>query len=601
MVNFRCPLSKIVILLFLFIWKSPDVYSQNHILEDEAGHTVPDSVALLKQEQDSLKIQELMMQVQELKLNEILLLSEKDHRWKADSLKKAEQKRQIDSLRSIIKGVPVIVEGDTLFSLYARRGGVMPSDRAEKTRGMILSLGKKLTIRPDSVYIFDSEFVTDIMSGDKVIITFTDQDGLWHNSTREELAKEYLPVISQKISELHDKYGLQEKIKNTAFFIGVILLQIILIYFTNRLFKRARMYINRLAKTKLRPISIKDYEFLNIYKQERILVFATNIIKYVFILIQLIISISILFSIFPETEKYAYVIFSYIWNPAKDILVSVLKFIPSVFKILLIYLCFRYIIKGLKYIANEIAIEKLKINGFYADWAFPTYYILRFLLYSFMIVMIWPLLPNSRSPIFQGVSVFIGLIISLGSTTVIGNLMAGLVITYMRPFKIGDQIQLNETVGNVIEKTPFVTRIRTSKNEVITIPNSFILSSQTVNYSASARDYGIIIHSDISIGYEVPLKQVQELLVESAIATEGIMDTPRPFVLVKELADFYCLYQINAYTNQDLSMPKIYSDLHKSIIDKFNEAGIEIMSPHFYARRDGNQVMMPPEYKKDGK
>ena len=114
-------------------------------------------------------------------------------------------------------------------------------------------------------------------------------------------------------------------------------------------------------------------------------------------------------------------------------------------------------------------------------------------------------------------SVFVGLIISLGSSTVIGNIIAGLVITYMRPFKLGDRIQLNETTGNVIEKTPFVTRLRTPKNEVVTIPNSFIMSSHTTNYSVSARQYGLIIHSTVTIGYDVPWRQVHQLLILSLI------------------------------------------------------------------------------------
>lgn len=218
-----------------------------------------------------------------------------------------------------------------------------------------------------------------------------------------------------------------------------------------------------------------------------------------------------------------------------------------------------------------------------------------------MLIMIWPLLPNSSSPVFQGVSVFIGLILSLGSTSVIGNLMAGLVITYMRAFKIGDQIKINDTVGNVIEKTPFVTRVRTAKNDVITIPNSFILSSQTVNYSVSARNYGIIVYCDVTIGYDVPWIKVQELVIEAAFRTDGIMITPAPFVLVRELCDFYISYQINAYTDRDLSMPKVYSDLYKNIIDRFNEAGIEIMSPHFYATHKGKDVVIPPEYIKTQK
>ena len=160
-------------------------------------------------------------------------------------------------------------------------------------------------------------------------------------------------------------------------------------------------------------------------------------------------------------------------------------------------------------------------------------------------------------------SVFVGLIISLGSSTVIGNIIAGLVITYMRPFKLGARIQLNETTGNVIEKTPFVTRLRTPKNEVVTIPNSFIMSSHTTNYSVSARQ------------------------------TTGVLPEPKPFVLETELSDYYPCYQINAYIKDADKLGDIYSDLHQNIQDVFNEAGVEIMSPHYFAGRDGSASTIP--------
>ena len=206
-----------------------------------------------------------------------------------------------------------------------------------------------------------------------------------------------------------------------------------------------------------------------------------------------------------------------------------------------------------------------------------------------MIAMIYPYLPGSDSGVFQGISAFVGLIVSLGSSTVIGNIIAGLVITYMRPFKMGDRIKLNDTTGDIIEKTPLVTRIRTPKNEVVTVPNSFIMSSHTVNYSTSAREYGLIIHSEVSIGNDIPWRRVNQILIDPALNTPGVVDDPRPFVLESSLSDWYPVYQINAYIKQADKMAQIYSDLHQNIQDKFNEAGIEIMSPHYMAVRDGNE------------
>ena len=201
------------------------------------------------------------------------------------------------------------------------------------------------------------------------------------------------------------------------------------------------------------------------------------------------------------------------------------------------------------------------------------------MLYIFLIALIYPYLPGSSSGIFQGISVFVGLILSLGSTAVIGNIMAGLVITYMRPFRIGDMIKINDTIGTVIEKTPFVTRIRTLKNEIITMPNSFMLSSQTTNYSASADNYGLIIHTMIGISYDIPNKRVHELLIKAARMTEGVLPDRDPFVLDKKFEDLYQQYEINAYISDVSAISRIYSRLHHNIQNVFIEAGIELQTP----------------------
>jgi Small-conductance mechanosensitive channel len=555
-----------------------------------------DSLKLTCEEKDSLLIDDLRYKLQEYQLNEIVLrnqLYKTGESARIDSINKVRKRAQIDSLRTLTPGVPIVVEGDTLFKLYARRGGVSPVNRAQSTKDAILKIGKRLSFVRDSLYIFESDYASDVMFGDKVIVSLTDQDGLWQNTTRSELAKKYMLVISKEISLLQEKYGLRMKIQGFLLGFLIVAAQIGLIFLTNRSFRKLRRRIVRLVNTRLKPLKIKDYEYLDVHKQGRILLFSSNVARLFFILIQLVISIPILFSIFPETKNFAYTLFSYIWNPAKDILLAIVYYVPKIFKIIIIYICFKYFVRGMKYMASEIATEKLKISGFYPDWAFPTYYILRFLTYSFMLIMIWPLLPSSNSEIFQGVSVFIGLVISLGSTTVIGNLMAGLVTTYMRPFKVGDRIKLQDTEGDVIEKTPFVTRIRTPKNDIITVPNSFVLSSQTLNYSSSAQQYGIIVHSTVSISYDVEWSVIENLLIRAALHTKGILHEPEPFVLATALNDFYCCYEINAYTKEAHSLPVLYSDLHKNILDFFNEAGVEIMSPHFFARRDGEKVQIP--------
>jgi small-conductance mechanosensitive channel len=552
---------------------------------------------------DSAKIiemQQMQQALEEARINEMNLRMEMEALRTAtlvtDSLKEVQRKQRIDSLRNVTVATPVVVEGDTLYYIYARRGGVSPKARAGNVANMILSLGKQFTLEPDSVYIESTDITTELMYEDKVIASFTDIDGLWENMTRDGLAGERRLVIVNKLYELQKEYGAMQLLKRIFFFILVLVLQGALIWGTAWLYRRGKVRIMLLKDSRLKAISIRDYELFDTQKQVHILIFFANMARYVFVFIQLMISVPILFSIFPQTENLAYKIFSYVWNPVRKIALSTIEYIPNLFTIIVIWLAIRYLVKGLAYLANEIQSEKLKITGFYPDWAHPTYQIVRFLLYAFMIAMIYPYLPDSDNGIFQGVSVFVGLIISLGSSSVIGNIIAGMVITYMRPFKIGDRIKLNDMVGNVTEKTPFVTRIRTPKNEIVTIPNSFIMSSHTVNYSASARNYGLIIHSEVSFGFEVHWKTVHELLIAAALITPGVSEEPKPFVLETSLHDFYVIYQINAYIKDADKLSQIYSDLHQNIQDKSNEAGIELLSPHYYAARDGSEITIPKEY-----
>ena len=545
------------------------------------------SLSAIKQELEAARLNEanLRMEMEQLRLAS----------YAADSVKHLQQKQRIDSLRKVTPGVPVVVEGDTLFYLYAKRGGHTPKQRAEMDAAAILELGKRFNLRPDSLYMESSDIVTDLMYDNKVIASFIDQDGLWENCTRDRLAAHNRKVIVDKLKEMKDEHGLWQLGKRILYFVLVLVGQYFLFRLTIWLFKKLKVRIQRLKDTKLKPFSIQDYELLDTQKQVNLLIFLSNLLRYIIMFLQLLLTVPLLFSIFPQTKSLAYQLFSYIWIPVKSTFTSVVEYIPNLFTIFVIWYAVKYLVRFVHYLANEVKSERLKIRGFYSDWAEPTFHIIRFLLYAFMIAMIYPYLPGSKSGVFQGISVFVGLIVSLGSSTVIGNIIAGLVITYMRPFKLGDRIQLNETTGNVIEKTPLVTRIRTPKNEVVTIPNSFIMSSHTVNYSTSAREYGLIIHSEVSIGYDIPWRQTHQLLIEAALNTPGVIDDPRPFVLETSLSDWYPVYQVNAYIKEADRLADIYSDLHQNIQDKFNEAGIEIMSPHYVATRDGSQSTIPKD------
>ena len=550
--------------------------------------------------QDSL-VQELRSQLQEFKMQQILLQEELERtgqKYLNDSLLESQRRRRVDSLREITPGAPLIIDNDTLFVLYARKGGMMAETRVREVKNRINNIGRSLTFTVDSLYTFEDELSSDIMAGNTVIASFTDMDGLWQHKTRTELANEYLPVIQQKINQLHEEFGLKQKLKGVLTAAALLFVLYLLIRFTNWIFRHFRMKLIRKVVTLLRPISTENYKLLNIHRQCVIVMIAYNTLRYILIVIYLFLFIPSLFYIFPETQTFTMTVFNYIWDPFKEIVKAVIDYIPNIFQIAVIWVCFYYLVRFIRYFTNEIDAERLKISGFYPDWAKPTYFILRVLLYSLMFVMIWPLLPNSNSQVFQGVSVFIGVVVSLGSTSIIGNLISGMVMTYMRLFSIGDYIKVGDTVGEVIEKTVLVTRIRTRKNEVITMQNSNLMGSLTSNYTVAAKNFGLIVHTKVTIGYDVPWQQVKKIMESAALETPGIKRKPHPFMMITALDDYYVEYEINAFTDDAVKLSATYSALHQNLLKHFFEAGVEIMSPHIFAHRQDIELQMPPEYKK---
>ena len=575
-------------ILFLIVLMVPLVSSA----QEQSG-----AVDSLRQQNDSL-VMVLRSQVQELQMQRIMMQEQLEKNGEAvrnDSLRLARRRARIDSLRSILPGAPLIVEGDTLFILYNRRGGITPESRVEDLREKIIDIGTSLTYFTDSIYIFEGEFTTDIMAGDALLMSVTDNDGMWQNQTRQELAAEYRTIIEAKIQELHAEYGLKRKLIGVLYVVGSMFVLGLLIWATNYAYRRWRYRLLRKLLRRTRPLAIKDYEVLNLHRQGILFLTCFNVLRYLIILLLLFIFVPMFFAAFPETKSFTYTIFGYLWNPFVSILKSVLSFLPKFFQIIVIIFCFRYLVKGLHYLMNEIGSGRLKVNGFYADWAQPTYLILRVLCYSFMIVMIWPLLPISYSHVFQGVSVFIGVIISLGSSSIIGNVMAGMVMTYMRPFHVGDFIKYGDMEGFVIEKSVLVTRIRTRKNDVITIPNSNLMTSQTTNYTFSAHNYGVIVHTKVTIGYDMQWQLIRDLLLDAASKTSHLQKKPEPFVRITALDDFYVEYEINAYTRKSEMLSDIYSELHQNILDSFHSNGVEIMSPHIFAHRNDLPVQIPEQ------
>ena len=554
--------------------------------------TIADSITkeVLRKQMDELRSSESKKRFElQAQLNEVIKKEEK---------RKLQLKKEVDSLKQISPGFPIVVHNDTLFSVFAGIGSVSAKERSQIISRRLTEIYPLYSPKKDSLQIIDQGQNIEITFNERMVISISELDELWLEKSKKEIATEIKKSIEKDIIKYKKDKSILKFLKELGLSLLVIALLWSFIKFINYLFRaKVNTYIWDKRGEWFTGIKIRNYEILNASKQTSAILFVVKIIRYALIAILFYVSIPVLFSIFPPTKKFAETLFGYILTPLKDILLNIVNYIPELITIAIIVTITRYILKFLKFLSKEIAQEKLTIPGFFPDWAKPTYNIIKIFVLAFMVVAIFPKLPGFGSDAFKGVSVFLGIVFSLGSTSIIGNMVAGLVITYMRPFQLGDRIKIGETVGDVVEKTPFVTRIKTPKKEFITIPNSNVLASNVVNYSTSKRQDGIILHTTVTIGYDVPWRKVHELLIQAAKKTAHIKSDIEPYVLQTSLDDFFVSYQLNAHTDEPNMQPSIYSELHQNIQDSFNESGVEIMSPHYRAERDGNKSTIPDEMK----
>jgi small-conductance mechanosensitive channel len=550
---------------------------------------------------DSIKKAELETQLLSLKTTDNLKKEDLEKQllalYEKESLRLAQKKAQIDSLRLTAKGYPVTgFFNDTLFTVYSKLGSFSAKDRADAISIRIKNLADQLGFKADSIKIAEAETTFDLVNGESIIMSISENDALWNNTTKQELAKKYKVLINAAIIKYKNETNLATLAKEIGLALLVLTIMFVLISYLKKFFNWTAFKIKLQEGKRIHGIKIRNFILFDSKQQVNALLNVNRTLKWLLIALLVYIALPILFGIFPWTKGFASTLFGYILNPLKKMGLGFWNYLPNLITILVIVFVFRYVLKGIHYLKNEIEKGNLELPGFYPDWANPTYQIVRVIVFAFMLIVIFPYLPGSDSPIFRGVSVFLGFLFTFGSAGSLSNIIAGLILTYMRLFKIGDRVKIGEVVGDVIEKSLLVTRIRTIKNEIISIPNSTVMSSHTINYSSDAPEKGLIIHSTVTIGYDVPWKDMHQALIDAASQTSLVLQDPKPFVLQTSLDDFYVSYEINAYVKEPNKQAVIYSDLHQNIQDVCNERGIEIMSPHYRAARDGNRTTIPENY-----
>ncbi|NLK49450.1 MAG: mechanosensitive ion channel [Candidatus Cloacimonetes bacterium] len=483
--------------------------------------------------------------------------------------------------------------------MFSNLGQYSPFERSVIIGKRLEELGQQEKLYSDSLNIVERNGGYTLRYMKKPIMVVTEADSLSLQAPVREIAEAYKQALVDEYFPQFEVYNLRHNIWQIIQIMFLVLLVLIVSGFGFRLVNRVMNWLGKLVARlkKANPLGlvIRGIRFLNAEQFDRFFAIVIGIIRFVFYLLMGYFTVYFMLYVIPATRQMALQLQAYIMKPVMDVGRSVFIYLPNFLFILVVVAVSRYLLKFLSYFFGGIKKGNIRFKNFYPEWADSTYQIVKFLIIFFVVVIIFPYLPGSGSPAFQGISIFVGVLVSLGSTSAISNIIAGIILTYMRAFKVGDYVQVGDRQGVLIETSLLTIRIKTVKNEEISIPNAIALGGNIIDYSTYAKEGDLILHTKVAMGYSIPWQRVEKLLIEAALNSEGINTNKQPFVNITKLNDFYVEYELNAYTDGAESQGALYTSLHRSVLDVFHREGIEMVLPAFTAFRDGNASAIPAQ------
>lgn len=490
----------------------------------------------------------------------------------------------------------VVFNGEKLFTIFTNLGPLSAEDRARAVEERLMRIAQHSGADVRKADIVPRSGATDLFVGGVLVTTVSDADAVAVGRGREELAREEAGRIRDVIEQYRTERSMRYLLAGAGFTLLSTLVLVAALWLIGRLYRLAQRGLRSFHGAHIRSVRIQELELLPAGRILDALLLVLALVRVAGAGILLYLYLILVFSFFPWTRNFAPVLLESILAPVRHVFAAIISWTPNLLFVLVIGIVTRYALKLVYMVFQAIESGTISFAGFYREWAQPTYKVTRLLVLAMAAVAVYPYIPGSQSPAFKAISVFAGVLVSLGSAGAVANVVAGMSLTYMRAFQKGDLVQIGEAIGVVVEQSLLTTRLHTIKNVLISVPNSLVLSHQMINYSSLAGSDGLVLHTAVTIGYDAPWRTVHKLLIDAALATEGLLKEPAPYVHQTKLNDFYIEYEINAYTRTPRQMGHIYSELHENIQDQFNAAGVEIMSPHYTALRDGNPIAIPSEY-----
>jgi small-conductance mechanosensitive channel len=492
-------------------------------------------------------------------------------------------------------GVPVIYRGQEIVRIHRGFGGLGPAERARIASERLNQFVRDVSFDPTRVGVRESETFSELVYDDRVLGVITDEDAAAVGRPRQEFARDIRDRLVEVVISTREEFTVGAVVLGLALAALATVILGVMLWLVARLRRRTKARVEARYRRLSGPRADSAAAF-----------WSTRVGMLVHALIAvtsagaaaalLVLWAQAVLQVLPWSRPLARVIYGYAAAPLLTLWLGFQSVVPNLFYLAVIAVTTFMVLKVVRLVFHEIGIGNIRLASFPDDWAEPSYKLVRTLLLAVAFVGAFPYIPGSRSPAFQGISLFLGLLVSLSSSSALSNVIAGTILTYTRAFRVGDIVRIGETVGEVTVRRLLATHVRTYKNVVVSIPNSLILATQVLNYTTLAVERGLILHTSVTIGYDAPWRKVHELLIAAASTTKGVLEAPPPFVLQRALNDFSVTYEINAFVTSAAAMPHLYSALHANIQECFNAAGVEIMSPNYLALRDGNQVTTPGEH-----
>jgi small-conductance mechanosensitive channel len=484
-------------------------------------------------------------------------------------------------LEGPVDSAMVEVDGRALFRV--RGVSALPSQkRAGLIAGRIVGLARDPSFKPEALAVVVSEEGTvAVMGGEVRVMMVTGADAALEGVTTQELAT----VVQARIREAIEAYRsarTQEALLSSAWktlAATVVLALSLALVFT--LWRRLDARVTERVHRRMQALKVESRKLVRAEDVGQVVRTILRTLRGFAAVVLVFLYLHFVFGLFPGTRWIHQQLADWVLGPLQTMGAAVLAAIPNLIFLAILIVIMRWAIKLVRLFFEAVSLGTVTLANFDPDWAQPTYKIVRLAMIAFGLVVAYPYIPGSQTAAFKGVSLFAGIIFSLGSSSIISNIIAGYTMTYRRAYRVGDRVRIGDIVGDVTAVRLQVTNVRTPKNEEVVIPNSVVLGSDVTNYSSYAQSQGLILHTTVGIGYETPWRQVEAMLLMAAGRTEGLLREPPPFVLQKQLGDFCVTYEINAYCNDAQKMFLLYAELHRHILDVFNEFNVQIMTPAY--------------------